>query len=690
MFRKKLVGIVLAIFFGVVAWFVLSGIKAVHDIEMQTVDIRQFAFSPVAKSSDKIVMIWLDDATMRALPYRSPVPRDFLTKLNDKLSAAKPALIAYDIFFKGKTFKDADDALARSFLHSDVYAVMPLRSSNVCNEDKKNHQIDGCVDRPDEPFYSSLNGVGLADLPFSSSDSIVRRARFLFSTNQGMMPSFASILFKKFTGLKPLHVLNDKSLSPRFGPFETSPLLDDGTMLIRFAGPPEAIGDSNNVFKIYSANMIVDGLIPDSWLKDKIILVGAAYSDATDAYLTPYYRSSNEYRRMNGVEIHANILSSLLTRNFFYVFLPWERYVLVLFLIAMAGIISVLVSPQKSAVTFIILCLSLILESVHIFRANAIVMPIVIPMFSSMAAYIFGVGWSAVIEGRQKRFIKGMFSRYVPSVVVERMTKKPELLKLGGEEKKITSLFTDIASFTSISEKLNPTELVSFLNDYLGRMNDILFKYGATLDKYEGDAIIAFFNAPLDIDEHETAAAMAAIEIQKASDSISDKWYERCGRDIITRIGINSGLAVVGNIGSKMRFDYTAMGDTINLASRLEGVNKFYGTRILVSEASASQMNDLIIKRPIDIIRVKGKDEPVMIFEIFGEKNLGQYNAEMLENYDKAFELFQSRKPQDALHILDNLVKSYPSDGPSVELSKRCRRAIDDPEWDLITDLKSK
>ena len=229
------------------------------------------------------------------------------------------------------------------------------------------------------------------------------------------------------------------------------------------------------------------------------------------------------------------------------------------------------------------------------------------------------LGWRSVTEGRQKRFIKGVFAKYVPPAVVDKMIANPRLLTLGGEQREITCLFTDIASFTTISEKLDPKTLVSFLNEYLDKLTRIIFKYGGTLDKYEGDAIIAFFGAPVDISNHREAAILAAIEMQKASLEISDKWKDLCGRNIVTRIGLNSGQAVVGNMGSDLRFDYTAIGDTMNLASRLEGANKFFDTKILASETTIMTSN--VVISPVARLKVKGKTEAVRVYEIAGLKS---------------------------------------------------------------------
>ena len=239
---------------------------------------------------------------------------------------------------------------------------------------------------------------------------------------------------------------------------------------------------------------------------------------------------------------------------------------------------------------------------------------------------------------------------------------------------------------------MNPELLVKFLNEYLSRMNEILFRHGGTIDKYEGDAIIAFFNAPLDISNHEMAAVRAAIEIQNASYEITGRWESICGRPIVTRIGIATGEAVVGNMGSEGRFDYTAIGDTINLASRLEGTNKFYGTRVMATQRTIDAVDRSVIVRPINRVRVKGKSEPVLLFEIMGPAGDPDYepSRHIAAEFTQAFKQFEERSFDEAEHILHELLRIYQDDQPSKELLARCAKGRENRSWDLVTELVSK
>ncbi len=671
-----------ALLIALVATVVARGVmllKAPRDLEATLFDVRQLAFVPPTQAADDVVMVWLDEATMQGLPYRTPIPRDFLARLQTTLAAAKPKLIAYDIFFKGASFPEADAALAEALVAHPAYGVVPRRA-------------DGVVDMPDAIFLPGLAGVGLADLPFNPFDATVRSAQLSFATDRGPMRSFAAELFHAATGREATALVADRARWPHLGPLTLTPYARDEDISIRFAGPPSREGDANNAFKVYSAGLVAKGVLPSSWFADKIVLVGASYADLKDAFLTPYYAAATDYAQMNGVEIHANILSMLLTDQLYFHPQPWQVWTAIALLTFAMGWCAVRFSPWPATGLFVVVLAGVVAAAAAAFRGAGIVLPIVSPALGLTAAYGAGLGMKALTEGRQKRFIKGVFARYVPAAVVERMTQNPELLKLGGEERVVTSLFSDIASFTSISERMNPTQLVAFLNDYLGRMNALLFEYGATIDKYEGDAIIAFFNAPLPVERHELAAARAAVGMRRVSEAVTEEWGERLGRAVVTRVGINTGTAVVGNMGSEGRFDYTAIGDTINLASRLEGTNKFYRTVLMASETTVAALGDAISTRPVDRVRVKGKNEPILLYEIVaeaGDMSEG-LRSTLLAPYEEAFEHFSERRFDEARRLCEIVLARHPQDGPTEELMVRIAKAQQEPGWDLVTDLMAK
>ncbi|MGZ7065419.1 MAG: adenylate/guanylate cyclase domain-containing protein, partial [Candidatus Aminicenantales bacterium] len=294
------------------------------------------------------------------------------------------------------------------------------------------------------------------------------------------------------------------------------------------------------------------------------------------------------------------------------------------------------------------------------------------------------------VEGRQRRFIKSVFRFYLSPDVIERVLDNPDLLRLGGERRDITAFFSDVAGFTSISEKLGPEDLVGLLNAFLTEMTDTILDSGGTLDKYEGDAIIAFWNAPLDQPDHALRAARAALTCQARLAELRGEFKRRSGHEIRMRIGLNSGPAVVGNMGSERRFDYTAIGDTMNLASRLEGVCKQYGIFTLVSEETEARIRESIVTREVDMIRVVGKAKPVRVFELIGEKGrVGADRLEEIRRFHQALEEYRERRWSQASALFEALA----ADPVAKTYAGRCRifEASPPPDgWDGVADIKEK
>ena len=285
---------------------------------------------------------------------------------------------------------------------------------------------------------------------------------------------------------------------------------------------------------------------------------------------------------------------------------------------------------------------------------------------------VFYIVYKFILFDKQKQFIKQAFSYYLSPVVIRQLLSDPSQLQLGGEQREITAFFSDVEGFTSISEQLSPSEVVSLLNEYLTVATDVLLKYGGTVDKFEGDAIVAFFGAPVTQSDHSYRCCMAALEMQLKLKVLSLSWVEQGYPLLKTRIGMNSGLAVVGNMGSRQRMNYTMMGDTVNLASRLEGANKFYGTYTMISESTYEQVKDAFVCRKLDLIRVKGKTHPIAVYELV--ERVGKLTDEkqaILVEFDKARELYEKRQWEEASERFRHLWENY-GDPPSQTYLNRC------------------
>lgn len=276
------------------------------------------------------------------------------------------------------------------------------------------------------------------------------------------------------------------------------------------------------------------------------------------------------------------------------------------------------------------------------------------------------------ITNRDRRHIERAFSHYIAPDVVKQIALHPNSFKLGGERREMTFFFSDIADFTTISEKLGTEKLFQFMQEYLSAMTNILMNNKGTLDKYIGDAVMGFFNAPISLEKSEYFACKTALEQQAQLIELNKKWNQEGIPHITTRIGINTGEAMVGNIGSEIRFNYTVIGDHVNLASRLEGVNKEYFTKICVSEGTYEKTKEDFFFRELDMIRVKGKAQGIKIYELIGYKNDTSIPREKYMNYETALAYYYAEEYKLAQDIFEN----NKEDLVSAIMAKRCQDAI--------------
>lgn len=407
-------------------------------------------------------------------------------------------------------------------------------------------------------------------------------------------------------------------------------------MRINYVGKPGS-------FVTYSFIDVIDKKIPLENFKDKYVLVGATAVDLHDVQITPVSAG----KEMAGVEIHANAMQTILDKKY----LITEPKIQTLIFILIAALLA----------PFSVFTLVAYIIFAFVSFDNGVIRNLIYPPTAIIVINIVNIFVKYWKEKAQKEYIKKAFSYYLSDSVLTEILKDPSKLRLGGERKEITVLFSDIAGFTTISEKLAPEELAKKLNDYLTRMTNIVFKYSGVLDKYIGDAVMAFWNAPIADADHALKACKTALEMQEQAGEFG------------VRIGINTGEMVVGNMGSQMRFDYSLLGDNVNLGSRLEGTNKEYGTKILISESTYNLVKDKLITRFIDTVAVKGKEQGVRIYE------LRSMNYDL--NFDKARELYEKGEFDKAAKIFAKIK----NDPPSEVFLKRCQEG-----WNGIYHAKQK
>lgn len=315
-------------------------------------------------------------------------------------------------------------------------------------------------------------------------------------------------------------------------------------------------------------------------------------------------------------------------------------------------------------------------------------LPLLVQETGVAAAVLLGLLHNYASEGRQRRFIKGAFQQYLSPQVIEQLIADPGKLKLGGERKVLSIFFSDLQGFTSISEKLDPETLTALLNDYLSAMTEIIHEEQGTVDKYEGDAIIAFWNAPLDVPDHALRAVRAALRCQARLAELRPVFRQRTGHDLFMRIGISTGPAVVGNMGSHNRFDYSMLGDAVNLAARLEGVNKQFGTFTMVSDSTREAVGDAVAMRELGRVAVVGRKVPVTVFEPMDD-GLAQARAAALAGFEKGLQAYYRGDCAEAAGVFSTLAQDDPAAARYVEVCNALPPSA--PEgWDGVWKMTGK
>jgi adenylate cyclase len=554
--------------------------------ENKLFDTLTVASAPL-KSSLPITIVGIDEASFAQVGKRWPWPRDLHAKVLDHLVNAGAAVVAFDMIFAEPSGEKEDGIFAESIARAGNVVMSSDHAYQETSMLRQWIRVD-----PLPAFRAAGALPGLATVTIDS-DAVVRQ-----------IPDGEDIFWRRVI---------QALMKSRPGIVPEEPTPPSGAM-IRHIGPA-------HTFPYVSYYQVLNGdqSLPADFFQDQIVLIGRdvraspeAGSAQADIFATPFLGSSKLLTP--GVEIHANIIENVLTGQVIQQASPMQQWLFLSLAILLALPALVRWHPLWGGLWFATLLGAMGGTVLHLFEKQNLWLPAVSTAAALITLYFSMALISYVGERRRGKQIKGAFSKYVSPDVVEQMIAHPERLRLGGERRELTLLFSDLAGFTSISEKLPPEGVAKLINAYLTEMTRVVMSEGGTVDKFIGDAVMAFWGAPLDDAEHALHAVRAAIAMQVAMDGLQPFYQEMGVSNVGLRIGVHSGPAIVGNMGSEDRFDYTALGDTVNLAARLEGINKMYGTRILLSEASANPLDGRIALRPVDRVRVKGKNEPVRVF----------------------------------------------------------------------------
>lgn len=596
-----------------------------------------------------ITLVTIDDLSLQQLRMRWPWSRRVHAHIIERLKALGAHLIVFDVLFSQATKSDEDQALAEAIRQAGNVILVAARR----NQDTSY----GTLTTRQEPlplFQEAGAQIGLANLGFDT-DLVVRE-----------VPEGREILWRQILNRLAQLVPDIDPEVPR----------REGAM-IRFFGPARNFPEVP-IFKVLDDP---PSLSPDAF-DGQVVLIGRVSratvdlgSDA-DLFATPFTAHSGIM--IPGVEIHATLLENGVRRLAITPFEPLSLWLLTI----LVGLAVSFVLPHLGIITGGLYAASLLAAlwgaSYGLFVTQARWLPVLAlstpPLLAFFGKFLFFV----IQERRQKNAIRQMFALYVPPDVVQSLTAHPERLSLGGESRELSVLFTDLEGFTSHSETLGPRRIARLINLYLDAMTQVIFDHGGTVDKYIGDAIMAFWNAPLEIPNHPRQALAAALAMQQALPALNTRLQAEGLPAIAMRIGLHSGEAIVGNLGSTRRFSYTAVGDTVNLAARLEPLNKHFGTAVLVSEDTARCAGELIPLRILDRVRVRGRNRPLSVYTIAPD-------AAFAQRAGQAFAAYRERRWDEAQALLTEQLSDCPKDPASLALIARIEsfRVTPPPEeWD--------
>ncbi len=655
-----------------------------------------------------LILIMIDE---RSLEYykQFPWPRDYHGRLASKLADWGATAVFFDIVLEDDARNPEEDVqISRDFGYAGlVYTALAMKErgseyfGSQINEDQIKEdaprslipleRIEGSELLPDMSGTMFLEGPipriarasfghGLVNV-FPDEDGVLRRQPLLIRDGDVVVPTTAFRLFIDVMGINydEIRVVPGKAIYA--GPY-TFPVDRQGRFRIKWY-PNEDYYVPYREFPYYD---VLEGRMPGEFFSGKIAVVGPTAAALEDLKATPSALA------LPGVKIHMTLLSNL-TRGEYVTAMDKSMAILLMVLL---GIVVAWFALRFRTIFGMALTALLVgaglVAAFYVYVRFTYWAELFRPLAGLVTCYTSAMVYRYVTEERQKRVIKGAFQQYVSPDVVNEIIQDPAKLQLGGERRELTVLFADIQGFTSFSEKLEPEELTNFLNKFLTVMTHRIFDYQGTVDKYIGDAIMAIFGAPIPFEDHAVKGVEAALGMREELVNTRKEWQNTLPETFDLKLGLNTGPMVVGNMGSDVRFDYTVLGDNVNLAARLEALTRQYGVGLLISESTRDPLGDDFLIREIDAVRVKGKKKPVKTFEVLAKAGTEEDTDELrrlIDDFAQGLEFYRTRKWDEAQKIFN----SFGEDPASVVFSERCNLLRDEPpgeDWDGVWIMTTK
>lgn len=682
--------------------FCASRLPVLRELEAKSLDLF-FRLDPHPdRASKDILIIAIDDGSLNyareELGQGWPWPREFYAVVTDYLRSSGAAATVFDLsfeeadFLRGDIDSEASDQSFASALQNSPGCVLPLTFTHYATPadslelipplealDKLPASNWQGVKPPYPPFAAVAGGFGGINL-LSSDDATVRKVPLLYRWNSRTYPNLALAALLSSPREHPL-----KSRPETF--LRSLPLSQDGELHLNWYGKGGAGGAFTYIpFSRLLASAVQasrgerPAIAPETF-RDQYVIIGSAASGMLDLKASPYDWG------IPGMEIWATGLSNLLEEDFLRFPAGFSTFLL-LFLLSFLVLVAVArLKASLSPLVVLGLLLLFSLGTFIVFRDQRLVLNYSSLLLVWVSSWIGILTLSYFMEGRTKQELKQIFDSYLHPALVDELLRNPELTELGGKSYHATVVFSDIYNFTSYSENKEPPQLVNELNDYFRSFTNSILDHNGLLDKYTGDGLMAIFGVPVERNDHALWACRAALSHRdycrpfrdiKSAELTASQYFH-----LNTRLGICTGRLVAGNIGSKRRMEYTGIGDTVNLASRLEGVNKIFRTNIILSESTFLMVKDQMICRELDLIKVKGKDIPTRIYELLAERGSSHTpDFSWLEIYADGLELYRKGLWNEAIEQFTQL----PGDFPSQRMIMRCMRLLKEPPlvWNKI------
>jgi adenylate cyclase len=704
-----------------VPWFRLGVIQR---LELSTIDYR-FQHRGTVDSvhqTPHVVIVEISEDSRRSLPERFPWPRSYYAHLLRNLKAAGATAVGIDLLFSGAdSYSPANDTELANAIHETGIAVLAGKRE----ADNDAYVTSSANEDFGNIFYPVNQSIGLVNIR-NDVDGVYRTYNTMFVLDSGStekaIPTLGFAVLNKALGLSPMTVPKAHAGGFTYAGREI-PGYDAASFLINYAGP-------NGTFPHIRFHDVIDdesfttldekesgeeintfsdptfGYLHDGTFAGKIALVGVTVPEYKDLFPVPITRGAQRRDNlMYGVEIHANVIESVLRNSFLSFESPLAEGIVTTLLVLLTFMATALFREVKTRHHLVVgflgvlfalaLIAGILIVAAMLFVKFNIVVSVVSAVLAVLGGHVVSMTHLLISERRERMLIKSMFSTYVNPSLVEELVAHPEKLVLGGRREELTVLFSDIEAFTARSERLAPEDLVSILNEYFSVMSALIFRNNGTLDKYEGDAIMAFWGAPIPQADHALRACRTAIEMQEGLVSLNHEWTALGRSPLRIRIGINTGDMVVGNMGAVGKFAYTVIGDSVNLASRLESANREYRTGIMVSHRTYELVKGAIHGRELDRIAVRGRTEPVRVYELLALKGgeAAVQIEEFLARYAEGMDGYFSRRWHDAERAFEGALALRQDDPPTRMHLERIRTYQHNPppeNWDGVFVLKTK